>query len=60
MSELTKRGEEDRRREDEKMTGEQVAAHAAPPGGTNTTRDKGVAPVSDDNARHDDTDKPRK
>jgi len=51
MAERTQRGEEDRKHEDEEMTGEPV--EAPPTGGagsagtpaTNTTRDKGAEPA---------------
>jgi hypothetical protein len=51
MAERTRRGEEDRKQQDEQVTGEPVAAATAGQGGTqggNTTRDEGVAPANDD------------
>jgi hypothetical protein len=48
MPERTKRGEEDRKREDEEMTGEPVDANETATAGTqaaNTTKDKGVEPA---------------
>jgi hypothetical protein len=49
MAEITKRGEEDRRREDEEMTGEPLGAAARGEGArpTATTRDKGASPAAD-------------
>ena len=49
MAEITKRGEEDRRREDEEMSGEPLAP-AARGGGVRpaaVTRDKGAPPAAD-------------
>ncbi|AWM41136.1 hypothetical protein GobsT_02560 [Gemmata obscuriglobus] len=50
MAERTKRGDEDRKREDEDMKGEPVGT-AAPDGSgaptASTTRDKGQEPVKD-------------
>lgn len=48
MAEVTKRGEEDRRREDETMTGEPL--EPADPAGVRpatVTRDKGAPPAGD-------------
>jgi hypothetical protein len=53
MAERTKRGEEDRKKDEEEMTGEPVGAAATGNAGTqggNTTKDKGVQPA-DDNQR---------
>lgn len=53
MPERTKRGEEDRKKEDEEMTaGEPVGAATGNAGtqAANTTKDKGVQPA-DDNQR---------
>lgn len=53
MAERTKRGEEDRKREDEEVKGEPVATAPAGTAGTQparVTRDKGVEP-SEDNKR---------
>lgn len=52
VAESTKRGEEDRKREDEEVQGQPVATAADRPGtrAANTTRDKGVEP-SEDNER---------
>jgi hypothetical protein len=49
MPERTKRGEEDRKREDDKMTGEPVEAAKENTGTqvANTTRDQGVEPMKD-------------
>lgn len=49
MPERTKRGEEDREREDEEMTGEPVAATTDTAGtrAANTTNDKSVEPAKD-------------
>jgi hypothetical protein len=50
MPERTKRGEEDRKREDEEMTGEPVDVNETATAGTraaNTTKDKSVEPARD-------------
>ena len=48
MVEMTKRGEEDRRREDETVSGEPLElANPAGAGSTAVTRDKGAPPAAD-------------
>lgn len=49
MPERTKRGDEDRKREDEEMSGEPIDTRAPADAGvpTTTTRDKSVEPVKD-------------
>lgn len=47
MAELTKRGAEDRRREEEQMAGEPVRGEPGDGPPANVPRDKGVVPAAD-------------